>query len=94
MALNPMKLMKLKERIGLFKTEHQKALPFMRRIRDTALEEGTILELSAVKPDGTKVTGNICLTANDVETFRMLLSSKYENQIQDSCLYQLCERVI
>ena len=74
MALNPMKLMKLKERIGLFKTEHQKALPFMRRIRDTALEEGTILELSAVKPDGTKVTGNIRLTANDVETLRMLLS--------------------
>lgn len=74
MAINPMKLMKLKDRLSLFKTEHQKALPFMRRLRDSGLEEGTILELSAEKPDGTKMTGNIRLTANDVETIRMLLS--------------------
>ncbi len=74
MALNPMKLMKLKERLSLFKAEHQKAIPFMRRLRDSGLEEGTILELSAEKPDGTKMTGNIRLTANDVETIRMLLS--------------------
>jgi hypothetical protein len=46
----------------------------MRRLRDSGLEEGTILELSAEKPDGTKMTGNIRLTANDVETIRMLLS--------------------
>lgn len=69
-----MKLMKLKERLSLFKAEHQKAIPFMRRLRDSGLEEGTILELSAEKPDGTKMTGNIRLTANDVETIRMLLS--------------------
>ena len=56
------------------KAEHQKAIPFMRRLRDSGLEEGTILELSAEKPDGTKMTGNIRLTANDVETIRMLLS--------------------
>ena len=74
MALNPMKLMKLKERLSLFKAEHQKAIPFMRRLRDSGLEEGTILELSAEKPDGTKMTGNIRLTANAVETIRMLLS--------------------
>lgn len=74
MAINPMKLMKLKERLSLFKAEHQKAIPFMRRLRDSGLEEGTILELSAEKPDGTKMTGNIRLTANDVETIRMLLS--------------------
>ena len=74
MALNPMKLMKLKERLSLFKAEHQKAIPFMRRLRDSGLEEGTILELSAEKPDGTKMTGNIRLTANDVETIRMRLS--------------------
>lgn len=74
MALNPMKLMKLKERLSLFKAEHQKAIPFMCRLRDSGLEEGTILELSAEKPDGTKMTGNIRLTANDVETIRMLLS--------------------
>ena len=49
MALNPMKLMKLKERLSLFKAEHQKAIPFMRRLRDSGLEEGTILELSAEK---------------------------------------------
>lgn len=66
--------MKLKERLSLFKAEHQKAIPFMRRLRDSGLEEGTILELSAEKPDGTKMTGNIRLTANDVETIRMLLS--------------------
>ena len=74
MAINPMKLMKLKDRLSLFKTEHQKALPFLRRLRDSGLEEGTVLELSAMKPDGTKITGNIRMTANDVETIRMLLS--------------------
>ena len=74
MAINPMKLMELKRRFDVFKKDHPKVMPFFRAVRDQALEEGTVLELSVVKPDGTKISSNIKLNGNDLETLRILTS--------------------
>lgn len=73
MALNPMKLMKLKERFGLFKAQHPKVVPFLHTLRTKALEEGNVLEIRARTKDGQEYVSNIKLTPDDVETIRMFL---------------------
>ena len=73
MAINPMKLMKLKERFGIFRTEHPKVVPFFKTLRDKALEEGTILEMRVKTKDGEEFVSNIRLTENDVETLGTFL---------------------
>lgn len=73
MAINPMALMKMKERMKLFKQDHPKVGPFFKVLHDEALQEGTILELKATTPDGKDYVSNIRLNANDLETLRMLI---------------------
>jgi len=73
MALNPMKLMKLKERFGLFREDHPKVLPFFKKLRSEALQEGSVLEMKVTTPDGKEYSSNIRLNAHDVETIRMFL---------------------
>ncbi len=73
MAINPMALMKMKERLKLFNTDHPKVRPFFRTLHDKALTEGTILELKATTPDGQEYVSNIRLNANDIETLRILI---------------------
>ena len=73
MAINPMALMKMKERFKLFNADHPKVRPFFRTLHDRALTEGTILELKATTPDGQEYVSNIRLNANDIETLRILI---------------------
>ena len=70
--MNPMFLIQLKERFGLFQSEHPKMLPFLRTIKEKAVAEGSVLEIKAISPDGKEYVSNIRLTANDIETIRML----------------------
>ena len=73
MAFNPMKLMKLKDPFKMFNQEHPKVMPFLRMVKDNALEEGTVLEVSVTKPDGTNYKSNIRLTPNDVRVIKEFL---------------------
>ncbi len=73
MAVNPMALLKMKDRMKLFQQDHPKIRSFFRTLREHALTEGTVLEMKAVTPDGKEYTANIRLTANDVETIRSIL---------------------
>ena len=79
MNINPMMLMQLQQRMQTFQQDHPKFFPFMRAIKDNALEEGTILAMEVTTPDGKKLESNIKLTANDVETLRMLMSMDGQN---------------
>ena len=80
MAFNPMQLVKLKDRIHLFKEDHPKFIPFVKMLRDKAAMEGTILEVKAILPDGKTYTSNIRLTPNDIETLQMFLKDKKEDK--------------
>ena len=71
MAFNPMQMMKLKERFGIFKKEHPKVLPFLKVLNEKAIEEGTVVTLKAETPFGETLESNIRLTAEDVRTIRM-----------------------
>ena len=70
MAMNPMALLQLKERLNLFNQDHPKMLPFLTAVKDK-MQEGTILELKVTDVEGKEMVSNIRLTANDMETFRI-----------------------
>ena len=76
MAINPMKMLQLKERLDLFNSEHPKVAPFFGVLRNNAISKGTVLELKATTPDGKEYVSNICMTDNDVQTLMMILEGK------------------
>ena len=70
--MNPMAMMQLMQRWSLFQQDHPKVIPFLQAAKDVALQEGAVLEIKATDPAGKTITSNIRVTANDVETFRMV----------------------
>ncbi len=72
MAVNPMALLKYKERIDQFNADHPKVRPFLAALTGTAMQEGTVLEIRATTPEGRELVTNIRLNENDIETLRML----------------------
>ena len=72
MAINPLALMKMKERMHIFQQEHSKVGPFFSMLREKAVSEGSVVELKVTTPEGEEYVTNIRLTANDVETIHIL----------------------
>jgi hypothetical protein len=72
MAVNPVALLKLKDRLEIFRSEHPRVSPFFHAIKDDGLEEGSVLELRVIKNDEREMVTNIRLTQNDIETIQML----------------------
>ncbi len=79
MNMNPMILMQLQQRLQTFQQEHPKFLPFMTAVKDNALEEGTVFAMKVTTPEGKTLESNIKLTANDVETIRMMMDPSNQN---------------
>ena len=74
MAINPIMLMRIRERLSLFNKDHPRVAPFFRMLGNRALMEGTVYELKVTTPDGEEHVANIKLTDNDIESIRMLLN--------------------
>lgn len=72
MAINPAALLRMKERMRIFKADHPKVGPFFQMLRERALMEGTVFELKVTTPDGQEYISNIKLTPDDIETIRLL----------------------
>ena len=72
MAVNPLAMLKFKERMDLFDADHPRMKQFMAALTETAIQEGTVLEIKATTPDGRELVTNLRLNANDVETLQML----------------------
>ncbi len=72
MAINPMALLKIKERMTIFQQDHPKVGPFFSMLKGRALIEGAVYELKVTTPDGQEYVSNIRLTQNDIETIRLL----------------------
>ena len=76
MAINPLALMKMKERVTLFRQDHPRVFPFFKMLKNEGLQEGTIFELKAKMPDGKERLMNFKLNGNDIETIQMLLKER------------------
>ncbi len=76
MAFNPFELMKLKERFAKFGEQHPKFLQFFQVFGGSAMQEGTVIEITLQAPGEEAHTTNIRLTADDIETLKMLANLK------------------
>lgn len=72
MNMNPKMLMMMQQRLQTFQQDHPKFLPFLNAVKDNAVQEGTIFAVKVTTPDGRNIESNIKLTANDIETIRMM----------------------
>ncbi|MBR3366466.1 MAG: hypothetical protein IKG66_01560 [Lachnospiraceae bacterium] len=74
MAFNPMELLKLKERLDIFRQQHPRVHPFLSEVRGKALQPGSVLEIRVTDPEGKEYVSNIRVTPEDVETIGLLMS--------------------
>ena len=74
MAVNPMELMKLGERLRIFREQHPKVEKFIRDNFAGGLEEGSVMEIKVTKPDGKAAVCNFRVSPEDLETIRIIHS--------------------
>lgn len=72
MAINPMKLMKLKDRYGIFKKQHPRVLNFLKDVNAHSLQAGTVVEMKITNAEGRESVCNMRLSPEDIETINML----------------------
>ena len=79
MAMNPMQLLQLSERLKIFREQHPRVLEFLHAVARDNIQPGVIMELKVTDNEGrTKVT-NIRLTPEDVETNGIIKNLKGES---------------
>ena len=71
MAVNPMELMKMGERLKRFQEQHPRFPLFLREVDEKAVMPGTVIEIRATTPEGREYVTNIRLTPDDVESIQM-----------------------
>ncbi|MCI2050228.1 MAG: hypothetical protein LKJ76_11020 [Lachnospiraceae bacterium] len=76
MAINPMELLKLKERLSIFTSQHPKFPAFLQAVGEHAAVEGTVVEITVTPPDGKPLTSNIRLTGDDITSIGILKNLK------------------
>ncbi|MBR1900581.1 MAG: hypothetical protein IJ820_05915 [Lachnospiraceae bacterium] len=76
MAINPMALMHLKERLSLFQQDRPRVFPFFNMLKEEGLQEGAVYEMKVTLPDGTQRVMNFRLNAHDIETIRLLMKEQ------------------
>lgn len=74
MAMNPAIMMKMMQRMNIFRQQHPKFQAFLGSVTQGAIREGTIIEMKVTDPDGGEYISNIKLTKDDIETVEMMKS--------------------
>ena len=72
MGMNPANIMKLMQRLNIFRTQHPKFQAFLGSVTQGAIREGTIIEIKVTDPDGGEYLSNMKLTSDDIETVEIL----------------------
>jgi len=71
--INPSALLKISGALKTFESEHPKFSAFFKAVFSrNMLEEGSVIEITVKKPDGTALTGNMKVTASDLELLYQL----------------------
>lgn len=76
MAVNPLELMKMKERLTTFHTQHPRVGAFLSDVSANAIREGSIVELKVTSPEGREYVTNIRVTSDDMKTLDILKNMK------------------
>jgi hypothetical protein len=70
--INPGAMMKLMNLKNQFTQTHPKFAAFFQAMISQGLEEGSVIEITVTKPDGTSTTGNMRVQQSDLELFQEL----------------------
>ncbi len=70
--MNPMDMMQIAGAISEFNNNHPKFTQLIKHIVSAGIEENSIIDLTVTKPDGTKLEGNMRVTASDLELIEKL----------------------
>lgn len=70
--VNPMAMMKLMNAKNQFEQNHPKFVAFFQTILAQGIEEGSVIEITVTKPDGTPVTANMRVQKSDLEMVEQL----------------------
>lgn len=72
MAINPMKLLELKNLWSAFTKRHPKFPQFLSAVQQAGIQEGTIIEVQITSPDGKTFTSNMKVTSEDIDAVKSL----------------------
>ena len=72
MAINPMKLLELKNLWSAFTKRHPKFPQFLSAVQKAGIPEGTIIEVQITSPDGKTFTSNMKVTSEDIDAVKSL----------------------
>ena len=72
MAINPMKLLELKNLWSAFTKRHPKFPQFLSAVQRAGIPEGTIIDVQITSPDGKTVTSNVKVTSDDIDAVKSL----------------------
>ena len=72
MAINPMKLLELKNLWSAFTNRHPKFPQFIAAVQQNGISEGTVIEVQITTPEGKTFTSNLKVTAEDIESVKSL----------------------
>jgi hypothetical protein len=65
--MNPAKLLKLKNSWDIFSGNHPKFPSYLNAVKNTALVEGTIIEINVTTAEGKSLKSNLKLTKSDID---------------------------
>ncbi len=72
--MNPMDLLKLKDKFKRFNEDHPKVVPFFKVIGEKAMVPGSVFEIKVTDPNGKEYVSNIRLNENDIDAINAILS--------------------
>nr|WP_294665119.1 hypothetical protein [uncultured Blautia sp.] len=72
MAINPMKLLEIRNMWSAFTRRHPKFPAFLSAVQQTGIPEGTVIEVQITTPDGRSFTSNLKVQAEDIEAVKSL----------------------
>lgn len=70
--MNPTAIFKTKKSWETFCGNHPKFPAFLQAAQSAGLQEGTVIEISMITPEGKQIATNVRLTASDIEAFNDL----------------------
>ncbi len=73
-------MMQLGSRLQTFNNQHPKFGAFLMQAGPDAMREGSVIEMKVTSPEGQEYITNIRLTADDVETLRIIRSLRTGGQ--------------
>ena len=72
MAINPMQIVKLKDKLNGFRKRHPGFYGFIKAIRKKGVPEGSVLDVKITTPEGETMTTNFRVSPEDLEFFGMI----------------------